>query len=279
MTSIFYDIRQFIRLFIEFIITLIIRKLIRITLVVALIFFASKSAYAANPDSFIGKIHYSVSSFFREQILITDETEMFQAFATKFDDMNISFSDQKTIERYFHGENVDLDNLEYDNVNNKKIALSDTAKYAKMLIGASKNINMDTVHTLIKDLDNPKKDPLDTVFEMFILMEDYIAIEKTLLTLMNSKWEEELKTVNKKSLKNALQNIKDYNSYLEEFAQENGFKLKDFKKEFSGVKGMYNYKDLQKEVAEDLGIEYDSKELEGIDAIMEYKKLQEEFKY
>ncbi|MBT4936958.1 hypothetical protein HON22_03485 [Candidatus Peregrinibacteria bacterium] len=68
--------------------------------------------------------------------------------------------------------------------------------------------------------------------------------------------------------------MKSYNSYVEDFAEEQGFDLDEKNIYTEGLLNVTEYQQIQKDIAEDIGIEYSDEVYEDLEGLRKYKELQ-----
>ena len=310
MTSTLSNLRQFVFLFSEFFITLILKKIIKIIIITWLVLnLAINITEAAEDNSFTQKINNTFTqlnqvfyNFFTLDYYQNDLDDMTNLFITQFNeillkDNNINNlepekleADNKLIKKYFNNDMTekDLKNLNYNILINNKIYLTDVIINAKRLSQASQ-INLDTVNNVLEtEIYTNEKDPLEGIITLLNLMEDYINIEKSILIMLYPDWEKESNNITIKSVKKAIKQIQEYNQFVKDFALENDFEYQTFKtyelsqysKDYPGISLMKYYQNIQKEVAQELGIEYNEdlfQNLSGLEKLQEYEKMQNKY--
>lgn len=259
-------------------------KKLRIIAVTILFFFLAfvPIAYLAPNNPIITKIiqiHEDITTYIKETEILQNKDELYKIFLAEYEKMGISGGDQEKIYAYFSGDSKALSGLDYDvDFDGDTMKLGDLVKNSKMLIDSSRHIDAEKIKEKMAEIHNSDKDPLDVVYDLFSLMDQYLMVEKFLLMFTDPNWSEEAQNLSSGSLRKSLDTMKSYNSYVEEFAGEHGFDLENKEIHTDGLINVEEYKEIQKNMAEEMGIDYNDEVYEDLEGLKKYKELQKESK-
>jgi len=239
------------------------------SIIIVLLFGFSFVTKASPPDSTLGRIHQVILYTFHPQWLMNDEQELRKLFVESLNHLEINAADRDLINKYLFTQ----DESYLQNISSQKLAQADLQKivaHAAYLLNSCDTAKVQSVNKIIQQIEEGEGDPLDQVYALFEVMENYIWIEKQMLLAMDPSLQADLDNLNADTLKSSLNNIKAYRDYVVEFARENDLELVDYHSKFKGIEGMKYYGELQKEVAQELGFEINEQKLDLFKQINQY---------